>query len=205
MDLTGFTLPNKFVAVLLRALDELMGTNGLNALLNAAGLKEWTDNPPENNDEKGVDFYHLKALTQTLVDLYGEKGSQSLMRPANNHVFHELWTTDSRFEFSDEPEFKALDAIKRIEQGMHAFSNVLSDQSDMEISSELSKTGVSFTLEQCPYCWGIEGETPQCASFIGLLESASRKFAPDSSISIEETECACSDSDNCVFIITVQD
>jgi hypothetical protein len=105
-----------------------MGTNGLNALLNAAGLKEWTDNPPENNDEKGVDFYHLKALTQTLVDLYGEKGSQSLMRPANNHVFHELWTSDSRFEFSDEPEFKALDAIKRIEQGMHAFSNVLSDQ-----------------------------------------------------------------------------
>jgi hypothetical protein len=144
MDLTGFTLPNKFVAVLLRALDELMGTNGF-------------------NDEKGVDFYHLKALTQTLVDLYGEKGSQSLMRPANNHVFHELWTSDSRFEFSDEPEFKALDAIKRIEQGMHAFSNVLSDQSDMEISSELSKTGVSFTLEQCPYCWGIEGETPQCA------------------------------------------
>jgi predicted hydrocarbon binding protein len=205
MDLTGFTLPNKIVAVLLFALDELMGTNGLNALLNAAGLKDWIDSPPENNDERGIDFHHLSVLTQTLVDLYGEKGSQSLMRPANNRVFQELWAADSRFESLDEPEYAPLEAIKRIEQGMDVFSSILVDQSDLVISSGPSKAGVHFTLEKCPYCWGIEGETPQCATFIGLLESAVRKFAPETAFTIEETECASSGSDHCVFIISVQE
>ena len=204
MELTGFTLPNKFVAVLLLALDELMGTNGLNALLNTAGLKEWIENPPAKNDERGVDFIQLTVLTQTLIDLYGEKGSQSLMRPANNRIFQELWSSDSRFDFTQDSEFISLDAINRIEQGLEAFSGVLSDQSDLVTSSGLSESGVHFTLAKCPYCWGLEGETPQCSAFIGLLETASRKFAPDSSFSIEESECACSDNDNCVFTIAVQ-
>jgi predicted hydrocarbon binding protein len=81
---------------------------------------------------------------------------------------------------------------------------VLADQSNLVSSSELSESGVRFTLEKCPYCWGVESKTYQCSAFIGLLESASRKFAPDSSFSIEESECACSGYDNCVFIIAVQ-
>ena len=68
---------------------------------------------------------------------------------------------------------------------------------------EATKAGVSFILERCPYCWGIEGEVPQCAAFIGLLESASNHFSPEATIVIEESECTCSGSENCVFGITV--
>lgn len=201
MALSGFTLPNQFVAVLLRALDELMGTNGLKALLNAAGQSEWINDPPPDNDQRGVDFAHLSNLMQALVDLYGEKGAQSLMRPANSKVFEQLWANNPHFDLTQHEEFLKLDAIEKIQTGMDAFASVLSETSDLASHSARHDASISFTLEKCPYCWGVESESARCSAFIGLLESAAKKFAPDSSIMIVESSCGCGGSNNCVFEI----
>lgn len=201
MNKSGHTFPNKIMAVLLQALDELMGTNGLHALLNAAGLKQWTSTPPTTNDKQEIDFSQVAALTRTLVDLYGEKGSQSLMRPANKKLFDELWSADPNFEFTQDQEFLTLDRDLRLKRGIRVFSDLLNSISDVDSRVEDHPTGVQFILGRCPYCWGEAGTQTQCLSFIGLLERAIQKVAGDNPFKIEEVDCIRSGDDTCTFTV----
>ena len=46
---SGYYYPNRIARIYLRALEEVMGRNGLNALLNLVGLQQYKDALPPNN------------------------------------------------------------------------------------------------------------------------------------------------------------
>ena len=52
----GLYYPNKFGRIMIQSLEEVMGKNGLNAILNLAGLNHYIDNYPPDNLDKGFDF-----------------------------------------------------------------------------------------------------------------------------------------------------
>lgn len=202
MEPSGLTFSNHFFAVLLQTLDELMGTNGLNALLNAAGLKEWTTTPPPSNMKREVDFTQISALTGALVDLYGDKGSQSLLRPANRKVFEELWAHDPQLDFTKDLQFTVLEPHKRLHHGLSKFAETLNAISDIRAQVVESESGIGFKLDRCPYCWESSGESARCSAFLGLLERACQHFLEEPT-EIEETDCACSGEGYCVFSIQI--
>ena len=43
---TGLYYPNKFGLIIIKSLEEVMGRNGLNAILNLAGLNNYIENYP---------------------------------------------------------------------------------------------------------------------------------------------------------------
>ena len=49
----GLYYPNKFGLITIKSLEEVMGRNGLNAILNLAGLNHYIENYPPDNLEKG--------------------------------------------------------------------------------------------------------------------------------------------------------
>ena len=51
---SGLYYPNKIVMLSLQALEEVMGKNGLNAILNLANLKDLIDNYPPDNLKREV-------------------------------------------------------------------------------------------------------------------------------------------------------
>ena len=44
---TGLYYPNKFGLIIIKSLEEVMGRNGLNAILNLAGLNNYIENYPQ--------------------------------------------------------------------------------------------------------------------------------------------------------------
>jgi hypothetical protein len=52
----GLYYPNKFGLITIKSLEEVMGKNGLNAILNLAGLSHYIENYPPDNLDKGFDF-----------------------------------------------------------------------------------------------------------------------------------------------------
>ena len=71
---SGYYYPNKFARLAIEAMGEIMGRNGLNAILNLAGLQQYVDNYPPDNLEKGFDFVEFTALNVALEDMYGPRG-----------------------------------------------------------------------------------------------------------------------------------
>jgi len=75
---SGFYYPNKFGLIMINALEDVMGKNGVNAILNLAGLSHYIDNPLPDNLEKGFDFAEIAAINQALEDMYGPRGGRGL-------------------------------------------------------------------------------------------------------------------------------
>ena len=63
---SGLYYPNKFGLITLKSLEEVMGKNGLNAILNFAGMNNYIESYPPDNLDKGFDFSELSALGTAL-------------------------------------------------------------------------------------------------------------------------------------------
>jgi len=81
--------PNMMVRIYLQALEEVMGKNGINALLNLAGLPHLIDNYPPANLNQEFDFADFSALGQALDDMYGPRGGRGLALRAGRAAFAE--------------------------------------------------------------------------------------------------------------------
>jgi len=75
---SGFYYPNKFALITINALEDVMGKNGLNAILNLASLGNLIDNLPEDNLNKEFDFADFSAINQALEEMYGPRGGRGL-------------------------------------------------------------------------------------------------------------------------------
>ena len=68
---SGLYYPNKFGLIIIKSLEEVMGKNGLNAILNLGGLSNYIDSYPPDNLDKGFDFAELSAICTALEEMYG--------------------------------------------------------------------------------------------------------------------------------------
>ena len=60
--------PNKMVRIILLAMEEVMGRNGVNAVLNLAQLKHLVNNFPPNNFDRQITFAELGALIRSFLE-----------------------------------------------------------------------------------------------------------------------------------------
>jgi len=74
----GYYYPNKFARITIEAMEEVMGENGLKAILNLAGLSHLIGNYPLDNLEKEFDFADFTALNIALEERYGPRGGRGL-------------------------------------------------------------------------------------------------------------------------------
>src|SRR5690606_17896280 len=75
---SGFYYPNKFARITIEALEEVMGKNGLNAILHLAGLSERINNSPAATLERELTFAYFTALCVALEEMYGPRGGRGL-------------------------------------------------------------------------------------------------------------------------------
>jgi len=75
---SGLYYSNKIARIYLLVLEDIMGRNGLNAILKLAGLSHLVDNYPPDDLRKEFDFADFAALNQGLDDMYGPRGGRGL-------------------------------------------------------------------------------------------------------------------------------
>src|SRR3989304_5966394 len=72
---------NKIARITLKALEEVMGKNGLNAILNLARLPHLIDNYPPDN------FADFSAINLALEEFFGPRGGRGLALRAGRTAF----------------------------------------------------------------------------------------------------------------------
>ena len=66
---SGLHYPNRFARITILAMEEVMGKNGLNAILNMANLQRLIDNYPPEDLERQFDFADYSALHAALEEM----------------------------------------------------------------------------------------------------------------------------------------
>ncbi len=171
---SGFNYPNRIARIVLQAMEEVMGTNGLNAVLNLAGLSDYIGNFPPDNLEKQFDFSDFTALQVALEDMYGERGGRGLALRAGRAAFSEGLKGFGALAGVGDMAFKVLPLEAKLKIGIPAMAAIFSQFSDQISNVRDEGDYFLYTLERCPMCWNRKADKPVCFMGQGLLQEGLR-------------------------------
>jgi predicted hydrocarbon binding protein len=199
---SGYFYANKFALTMLEALEDVVGKNGLNAVLNMANLSNLIDHYPPKNMAKEFDFADVSAINQAVVEMYGERGGRGLALRAGRATFDEELRSFGALAGTSANEFKQLPLQSRLKVGLTALAKIFSSVSDQICAVEEREEDFIYSIRRCPACWGRQAQAhPVCYSIVGLLEESTRWLSGGQNFQIQESDCIAVGADACRFTI----
>ena len=110
-----------------------MGKNGLNAILNLAGLSNLIDNFPPDNLEREFDFADFTAIHVGLEEMYGPRGGRGLALRAGRALLTMRSRTLALWQGLATWPFKVLPLQAKIRIGLPASAKIFSQVTDQLI------------------------------------------------------------------------
>jgi hypothetical protein len=199
---SGYYYPNKFARLTIEAFEEIMGKNGLNAILNLAGLQQYLNEYPPDNLEKGFDFSDYTALMVALEDMYGPRGGRGLALRAGRAVFAGGLRAFGALAGVGDLAFKVLPMNAKLKIGVPAMANIFSQFSD-QISNvyEEGSDRIIYTMERCALCWKRKSDKPVCFMGQGLLQEGLRWVSGGHEFKVEMSTCIAKGEDMGRYVI----
>ena len=199
---SGYYYPNNFAVITLEGIKQVMGVNGLNAILNLAHLPELIDNFPPGNLEKEFDFSKYSALNQALEEMYGPRGGRGFALRAGRALFADALKNFGAMAGVGELAFKVLPLQAKLRIGLPAMAKIFTTISDQLTTVKEEANELVYTIHRCPVCWGRTGlDKPVCFIAVGLLEESLKWVSGGSVFRVNESKCIAMGDEVCEFII----
>ena len=199
---SGYLYPNRFGLILFDALEEIMGRNGLNAILNMAGLAQFIDNPPVDVMDKGFDFAYISALNKALEEMYGPRGGRGLQLRLGRVLFAQGLANFGALVGASDLAFKVLPLQAKLKAGLPAVAKVFDSLSDQ--TSYVKDPGgdhFHYIIDRCSMCWGRQVERPGGFIAAGIIEEALRWLSGGRTFRVDQLTCMGMGAENCTFAV----
>ncbi len=198
---SGYCYPNKMGRIILLALEEVMGKNGVNAILNMAKLQHLIDNYPPDNLEKAFPFEDYSALNQALEDMYGPRGGRGLALRAGRACFAQGLRDFGALVGMADLAFKLLPLNTKLKVGLKAMAETFSKFSDQTSRIEEKDDRYIYVIERCPVCWNRTSEKPCCFMATGVLQEGLHWVSGGKDFRVEEFTCVAAGDESCNFAV----
>jgi hypothetical protein len=198
---SGFYYPNKIARIYLLAMEEIMGKNGLNAVLNMAKLSNLIDNYPPDNLDKQFDFTEYSALNAAMEEMYGPRGGRGLALRAGRASFARGLQSLGAMAGAGDLAFKVLPLGTKLKMGLPAMAGIFTHVSDQISRVEEKDDHFVYTIERCPVCWGRKTEKSVCYAAVGLLQEGLHWVSSGKEFRVDEIACHAVGDQSCAFTV----
>jgi predicted hydrocarbon binding protein len=199
---SGLYYANKFALIMLDALEDVLGKNGLKAVLNLAHLSELSDNFPPDNLNKEFDFSDVSAINQALEEIYGPRGGRGLALRAGRATFADSLKNFGALAGASDLAFKVLPLGTKMRIGVPAMARIFTQVSDQHSTSQENNGVFVYTIHRCPVCWGRHDlDKPVCFIAVGLLQEGMKWLSGGKEFRVNESKCVSMGDDVCEFVI----
>ena len=199
---SGYYYANKFALIMIKALEDVMGKNGLKAILNLAHLPELIDNSPPGNLAKEFDFADVSAINQALEEMYGPRGGRGLALRAGRATFADALKNFGALAGAGDLAFKVLPMHVKLRIGLPAMARIFSQVSDQHSTVSEFANEYIYTIHRCPVCWGRKDlDKPVCFIAVGLLQEGLKWVSGGNDFRVYETKCVSMGDEVCEFTI----
>jgi hypothetical protein len=198
---SGLYYPNNLARITLLAMEEVMGTNGINALLRLANKPEYIGKLPPDDFESEFNFADFSMLFGALDEMYGSNGSRMLSIRAGMATFDEtLKNLGEAVDVSDS-EFVSLPVAEKIRVGISIVGITFSRSTkNLPTIRELDDRFI-YSVNQCPICWGRTTVDPSCHFFTGLLKGAANWVTQGIDCDVSQLSAHSCGAESCDFSI----
>jgi hypothetical protein len=198
---SGYYYPNKIARIFLLAMEEIMGKNGLNAVLNMAKLPQLIDNYPPDNLNKEFDFAWFTGLNAALEEMYGPRGGRGLALRGGRASFARGLQGFGALAGVGDLAFKVLPLGAKLKMGLPAMAGIFTQVSDQVSRVEEKDDHFLYYIDRCPVCWGRKTDRSVCHAAVGLLQEGLRWVSGGKEFRVDEIECFATGGRACVFTV----
>jgi predicted hydrocarbon binding protein len=187
--------------ILCLAYEEVLGHNGLAALLKMAGYEQYVQAPPPGNSDRQFPFAAVSGLTQAATDLYGPRGGRGILQRVGRVCFkHGVREYGDMLGITD-LTFQLLPFSIKLEKGIRALADLFNTQTDQVVRVQETPDMLYWTVERCPVCWQLEASQPTCQVSVGLFQEALQWLSGGKTFVVEEQTCVACGDDACTIAI----
>jgi predicted hydrocarbon binding protein len=193
-------LVNAIMRQAILAIEEVMGTQGLNVVLREAGLGRYVDNPPPDDLELGAHASEYAALNRAVQSFYGRAGRGMLQR---------IGRASFRYGVEEQAALMGLVGVglrlmtqkTRARFILNQMGKALMDTNDdVCIIVENTPEGLVFSDYSCAVCHSVESDRPVCHLLVGSVSEAV-KWATGQDYRVREIRCRAMGERACSFLV----
>lgn len=197
----AFYYPNRMGRIILESMEEVVGRNGLNAVLNLAGLGDLIGNYPSFDPKLEFSFETLSRLLANLENAYGPRGGRGLSIRIGRATFkYGMREFGSQMGLT-ESAFRLLPLNTKIRIGGQALADVFNKETDQRVHIEERNGKLLWVIERCPLCWGRHTEDSVCHLAVGLLQESLYWVSSGKIFNVEEVLCIARGDPTCTIEI----
>ncbi len=196
-------MPNDALRLLFYAIEEVMGTDGMKAVLHGAKLESYIDNYPPKNLDLGVKFSDYGKAEQAVEEFYGPRGAKAMLQQVGRATFN--------YAMKEQPAVLGLAgaALKLmplntttkqkllLEQLVGAALKLVNQPTHLEEDAE----SFMWVVDQCVCIYRPKHDAPCCYANVGAMVEAMR-WLTDKIYSVQEVTCLNAGGDACRFQIS---
>ncbi len=199
---SGYYYPNKLALATFNALTDVMGKNGLNAILNLAHQRKYIIQLPPDNLEKEFDFANFSAIQIAMEEMYGAEGGRLFIKRAGRATFEVSLKNHGAMAGVNSEAFRSLPLVVQLKIGVYALAKIITQLSDQVTTAVEDEANLKYIVHKCPHCWGRSGMDKAICSFTtGLLEGALKWISGGLAFNVLEAQCIAMGDDACLYMI----
>ena len=194
-------MPNANVRLLLTALQDVMGDNGLKAVLKQGGLERYVDNFPPDDTNRNAKFSEYARIQQAVENFYGgPRGARAMMRRAGHATFQYALNSRPAILGLVGVALKALPEGTRMKFILDRIARASTEEVNLPAHVEEHDDHFLFVAEACA-CVFRERDPklgPCCFVTAGALEAAVQ-WATGKRHTVKEIFCLQNGGDACRY------
>ena len=189
---------NALVRQALSSAQEVMGENGLNAVLRTSGLERFVGNFPPDNLEPSISAAEYGKLNEAIEAFYG-RGGRGMLRRIGKASFQYGVREQAALLGIAGVALKLLPERQRIKFILHSMAGALK-KTNPQVEAWVDDSGerIAYMESTCAVCYGRQSTDSICHLYAGSIAEAVQ-WATGKEFRIIETHCLAKGDQYCRF------
>jgi hypothetical protein len=199
---SGLFFPNNIARIFIVSMEDILGKNGLNTVLNLAGQSAYIGNYPPNNAERNFDFASFSSISGTVENVYGTNAARMMAARAGVAVFDQVVKDLGAPVEVQDPGYKDKPLAEKISTGLMFVRRMFSNTQN-EPFKVLDNGNYLYPVYKCPICWGRTTKEPSCFLIGSILQASVRWTTGGVELPVTQIKAHSCGDPSCDYVIPV--
>lgn len=187
--MSGYFYPQRMGRIILLAMEEVLGREGVQSVLKLASLGSYADRYPAARSDKTFPFQTVRRLQESLEQAYGPQGGRGAALRVGRACFSYGLREYGSMLGITEMAFRLLPLPTKLRVGAKAFAELFNRHTDQRVRVEEQEARLLWHIERCPLCWERKAGEPVCHLAVGLLQESLYWLSGGKTFNVEEVAC----------------
>ncbi len=189
-------IANKGFRVILAGVEDVVGKNGMAAVLRQAGLTQYVNNyPPSDMEYGGHRLSYMSQINHALFEIYGPRGARAILQRVGRGRWKSALEENAKLAHATKLAIKLLPRRLQMRIALDTAARTYNEQLNAAVKIVEEDGRFSWQDHQCGNCMNWHGDSPVCYTTAGFVFGLVAWAVDSEEIKVEEVAC-CAKGDN---------